>query len=177
VALQLQFFMSPEDEEELFRKLEQKQLDLWPEVGDRDGKPRLVDADAARSLDGPGYYFAVAPPTGFPIKRGQQRGLWKINEIESAVVYFCRSFLDEKGELRSGYFWVEMEPSGDWSRRGGKPDALRRLWLELQHHLKVRFRKSRPSGFFVGPHAARRFEAGTPLREAGRKGGLVEPFR
>ena len=137
----------------------------------------MAAASADKLGDGPGWYFAVEDPVGYPIKRGQQRGMWKVDEVKSAVVYFCRSLRDEDGELRSGYFWVELEAAGDQSRQGGKPDRLRRLFLELQDFLKVRYRKSKPVGHFIGPHAARLFEAGTPLREAGRKGELVEPYR
>jgi hypothetical protein len=178
LAQQIHFFMAPEDERELFRKLEQWDLDLWPEYGDPGHEAAKVGAAAADALgDEQGWYFAVEPPTGFPIKRGEKKGLWKVDEVKSAVVYFCRSQLDEDGELRSGYFWVELETAGDYSARGGKPDKLRRLFNELAGFLKVRYRKSKPVGHFVGPHAARLFNAGTVLREAGRKGEVVEPYR
>jgi hypothetical protein len=180
MALQLHFFMAPDDERELLRKLESWKLELYPEFTDprADGLP--VKADTAALLTEPAYYFAVEAPVGYPIKRGQNKGQWKIDEVKSAVVYFLRSEREEHEahlELRSGYFWVELEMAGDYSRQGGKPDLLRRLWLELQGFLKVRYRKSRPTGFFVGPHAARLHQEGALLREAGRKGELVEPFR
>ena len=178
MAQQLHFFMAPEDEKELFRKLEHWNLELWPEYGDPHHQPQGVNAAAADTLgDGPGYYFAVEPPVGYPIKRGVQKGMWKVDEVKSAVIYFCRSLKDEDGEIRSGYFWVELETAGDYSARGGKPDLLRRVWQDIYNFMKVRFRKSKPVGHFIGAHAARYSEAGTPLREAGRKGELVAPYR
>jgi hypothetical protein len=177
MAIQIQFFMSPEDERELFRKLEPRGLDLYPELTARAAQPLRVDGAAAAALDGPGYYLAVGDVTAYVIKRGQNRGRWKIDEVASPVVYFARSLPDEDGQLRSGYFWAELMVAGDNSRLGGKPDSLRRLVNDLQAHVKARFRRSQPVGYFVGPGAARLHQAGTPLREAGRKGELIAPFR
>lgn len=168
--------MAPEDERELFHKLESWELDLYPEYTEPKARPSRVEAAAAASLSEPGYYFAVGDVQGYPIKRGPSKGRWKIDEVLSPVVYFCRS-LPEEGELRSGYFWCELEAAGDWSRQGGKPDKLRRLMQELQQLLRTRYRRSTPNGFSIGPHAARLHLAGTLLREAGRKGELVAPFR
>ena len=177
MAIQTHFFMSTEDELELFRKFANRKLGLYPEFAPRAVEPSVLDETAAKALDGPGYYFAVGEVTGHAIKRGQNRGLWKVDEVISPVVYFARSLPDEKGQLRSGYFWTELMAAGDNSRLGGKPDALRRLINDLQAHVKSRFRRSQPTGYFVGPGAARLHTAGTVLREAGRKGELVAPFR
>lgn len=177
MAIQIPFFMSSEDELELFRKLEPLGLDLYPELTTRAASPGRVDAAAADALDASGYYFAVADVTGYAVKRGQHRGMWKIDEVSSPVVYYARSLPDEEGQLRSGYFWAELMAAGDNSRLGGKPDSLRRLVAELQAHVKARFRRSKPVGYFVGPGAARLHQAGTALREAGRKGELVVPYR
>lgn len=180
MALQIAFFMSPADEVELFRKLERLEVELWPEFSDPALKPPRVSADAASALEGPAYYFAMGDVQGYLIKRGKERGQWKIDEVKSPVVYFCRSVKDEDGELRSGYFWVELEGAGDNSRMGGKPAGLRRLINELESFLKVRYRKSSPvkgQMYFIGPGAARLSQAGTVLRQAGRKGEVVVPYR
>ena len=178
MAHQIHFFMLADDERELLRKLEPWKLDCYPELSEQQEEPRLVDANLAGELDGPGYYLAIGEVTGYPIKRGQNRGKWKIDEVDSPVIYFCRSLRDENGELRAGSFWVELETSGDYARTGGKPDKLRRLWLELHNFLKSRYRKSKPVGFYVGPHAARaQQQEGLVLREAGRKGETVEAYR
>jgi len=169
--------MSREDEVELFRKLEPRALDLWPEACDRRHRPVKVTAEAAAALDGEAYYLALGGVEGYAIKRGPGRGLWKIDEVLSPVVHLQRSVTDEDGQLRSGHLWAEMESRGDNSRLGGKPEPFRRAVHELQEFVKSRYRRSQPVGFFIGPGAARLAQAGMPLREAGRKGGLVTPFR
>jgi hypothetical protein len=169
--------MAPEDEVELFRRLEPRGLELWPEFVDRGYTAPRLRADLAAGLDREAYYFSAGDVQAFPLKRGPQRGMMKIDELASPVVHFQRSLTDEDGQLRSGHFWVELEPAGDLSRMGGKPAALHGLVRELQEILKARYRRSNPPGFFVGPAAARLANEGTPLREAGRKGGLVVPYR
>jgi hypothetical protein len=169
--------MAPEDEAELFRKLEPKGLELWPEFIPRGFRPHKLTAEDAATLDGEGYYFALGDVQAYPMKRGPSKGMLKIDEIASPVVHFQRSLVDEDGELRSGHFWAETEASGDLARLGGKPPGFHRLVRELQDHLKARFRKSQPAGFYVGPAAARLAQSGTVLREAGRKGVTVVPFR
>jgi hypothetical protein len=177
VATQLAFFMSPDDEVELFRRLEGRELDLWPELIERGYTAPKVNAEAAAAMDGEGYYLALGDVQAYPIKRGPGRGRMKIDEVASTVVHFQRSLLDEDGQLRSGHFWAELEASGDLARTGGKPAAFHRLVRDLQELLKSRYRRSQPAGFFIGPGAARLSQAGTLLREAGRKGGLYVPFR
>src|SRR6266851_4387906 len=105
MALQVPFFMAPEDERDVLRRLSGLRLELWPEV---------------------------------------------------------------------------TETGGDQSRIGGKPSRFLRAVRELQEAVKSRFRRSSPvkgTIYFVGPAAARLAQAGTPLREAGRKGELVRVFR
>ena len=40
-----------------------------------------------------------------------------------------------------------------------------------------RARRSQPFGYFILPDAVRMHEAGTELRESGRKGAVVRPYR
>src|SRR5713101_5562515 len=163
MALQVPFFMAPEDERDVLRRLSGLRLELWPELTEPQHRPPLCGEDT--QLVDPAYYLAAGDVIAYPLKRGQNRGRWKIDEVKSPVVYFFRSQLDEEGQLRSGYFWAETETGGDQSRIGGKPS---------------RFRRSSPvkgTIYFVGPAAARLAQAGTPLREAGRKGELVRVFR
>jgi len=177
LALQLPFFMAREDELDLFRRLEPRELALWPEFVPRGYSAPRLRAELAQGLDGEAYYLALGDVQAHPVKRGPSRGLLKIDEVLSPVIHFQRSLPDEEGELRSGHFWAELEASGDLSRLGGKPPAFHRLVRELQEILKGRYRRSQPAGFYIGPAAARLAQAGTPLRVAGRKGGLVVPFR
>jgi len=178
MALQIPFFMAPEDEREVLRRLGYLKLELWPEL--TEPQHRAPVCDAGTPLVDAAYYLAAGDVLAYPIKKGQHRGRWKIDEVKSPVVYFARSLVDEEGQLRSGYFWAETEMSGDNSRMGGKPAQFLRAVRELQQMLKSRFRRSAPvkgTVYFVGPAAARLSQAGTPLREAGRKGELVRVHR
>ena len=178
MALQIPFFMAPEDEREVMRRLERLQLELWPELTDRQHRAPLCGPRV--ELVEPAYYLAAGDVVAYPIKRGQHRGRWKIDEVKSPVVYFSRSWMDEVGQLRSGYFWAETETAGDQSRLGGKPSRFLLAVRGLQEAIKSRFRKSSPvkgTIYFVGPAAARLSQGGTALREAGRKGELVRVYR
>ena len=128
-------------------------------------------------LEEPAYYLAAGDVSGYPIKRGPDRGRWAIDEVASPVIFFSRSLPDEDGELRSGYFWAETEASGDNARTGGKPVRFLKAVKEVTELIKSRYRKSSPvkgSIYFVGPAAAR---AGLKLREEGRKGEPVRVYR
>ena len=167
--------MSADDERELLRRLEPMRLELWPVFSDPGFSAPLVSA--ACELVDPAYYFAAGDITGYPIKKGKERGKWKIDEVASPVIYFSRSLPDEAGELRSGYFWAETEASGDNARTGGKPVVFLRAVRELHEMIKSRYRKSSPVRgltYFVGPSCARE---GTRLREEGRKGEPVRVYR
>jgi hypothetical protein len=177
MALQIRFFMTKEDEKDLFRRLERFQVELWPELSGPGFRAPVVNGDLADSLEEPAYYLATGDVAGYPIKRGPGRGRWKIDEVASPVIYLRRSLPDEDGELRSGYFWAETEQAGDQARLGGKPGRFLHVVRELQELIKSRYRKSSPvkgTIYFVGPAAAR---AGLPLREEGRKGQPVEVYR
>ena len=106
MANQIHFFMVEQDERELLRKLEPWKLDVYPEVTEDAGEPVAELASADTELNGPCFYFAVGDVSGYAVKRGVNRGKWKIDEVDSPVVYFERSQRDENGELRAGKFWV-----------------------------------------------------------------------
>jgi hypothetical protein len=175
MALQIPFFMAPEDEHELVRRIAHLQLELWPTRSDPRFHAPLIGEGTV--LEEPDYYFAAGDVSGYPIKRGPDRGKWKIDEVASPVIYFARSLPDEDGEQRSGYFWAETESAGDNSRAGGKPRRFLKAVREIHELIKSRYRKSSPvkgTIYFVGPACAR---ASTPLREEGRKGEPVSVYR
>lgn len=67
---------------------------------------------------------------------------------------------------------------GDRQKRLTKPDLMRSVFDDLRDWLKKRCHRSKPNGFFVGRAAARRATSeGLRLREAGRKGELVVPYK
>jgi hypothetical protein len=175
LALQIRFFMAEDDERDLLRRLARLELELWPVLSEPGYSAPLVTE--AVELVEPGYYFAAGDVIGYPIKKGPDRGRWKIDEVASPVIYLSRSLPDEDGELRSGYLWAETETAGDNSRMGGKPARFTKAVREIQEMLKSRYRKSSPVKglvYLVGPAAAR---LGTPLREEGRKGVSVLVYR
>jgi hypothetical protein len=175
LALEIRFFMSEEDERELLRRLEPMHLELWPVLSEPGFEAPRVSADT--ELHDSAYYLAAGDVTGYPIKKGPERGKWKIDEVVSPVIYLARSLPDEDGELRSGYFWAETEAAGDNARTGGKPMHFLRAVRELQEMMKSRYRKSSPVHgltYFVGPACAR---SGKALREEGRKGKPVRVYR
>jgi hypothetical protein len=175
LALEVRFFMAADDERDLLRRLEPMRLELWPVFSEPGFSAPLVSAGT--ELVDPAYYLAAGDVTGYPIKKGKERGKWKIDEVASPVIYFLRSLPDEAGQLRSGYFWAETEAAGDNARTGGKPVSFLQAVRELQETIKSRYRKSSPVRgltYFVGPACAR---LGTPLREDGRKGEPVRVYR
>jgi len=175
LALEIRFFMVEEDERELARRLEPLRLEIWPVFSEAGFSAPLLDGESR--LVEPAYYLAAGDVTGYPIKRGKERGRRKIDEVFSPVIYFSRSLPDEDGELRSGYFWAETEAAGDNARTGGKPVHFLRVVRDLQEMIKARYRKSSPVHgvtYFVGPACAR---SGRVLREEGRKGEAVRVYR
>lgn len=175
MALQIRFFMAEGDERDLLRRLARLELELWPVLSDPGHRAPLVTE--AVELSDPAYYFAAGDVIGYPIKKGPDRGRWKIDEVASPVIYLSRSLPDEDGELRSGYLWAETETAGDNSRMGGKPARFVKAVREIHEMLKSRYRKSSPVKglvYLVGPAAAR---LQIPLREEGRKGESVLVYR
>jgi hypothetical protein len=116
-------------------------------------------------------------PVGRIVRKGPHKGMQEIDEIRSPVLHLERSQIDEDGQLRSGRLWAELEALGDRQRLLAKPDLLRSVFEKVRDFFKKTYRRSNPQGFFVGPHAARRTSQGLLLREAGRKGELVVPYK
>lgn len=179
MASTLSFFMTPEDELAFARALEPLQLEVYPEVSEKGYRPFLIGAGTVASLTEDAYYLA-APAAGElvarEVRRGPHKGMLEIDEVRSPVMHYERSRMEE-GELRSGRLWAELEILGDRQHLLSKPDLLRQVFERLRSHFKKHFHHSRPVGFFVGPHAARRAHGGLVLREAGRKGGVIAPYK
>lgn len=173
------YFMLPEDELSFLRDIEKHKFEVYPEASEPGYQPFLASATRAADFKDPAYYFGV-PAAGEMvarvIKRGKDAGLYELDETRSPVFHYERS-LFEDGELRSGRLWAELEVIQDPNRRDTKPDLMRAMFEDMRTFFKKRFRRSKPTGFFVGPHAARKAHEGLLLREAGRKGELVEAFK
>lgn len=179
MANTLLFFMTDEDEVAFFRALEPLEFEVYPEVSPKGYQPFKATAANASRLEDEAYYLA-APQFGElvcrEVRKGPHRGMLELDEIRSPVVHYERSRLDEDGELRSGKLWAELDVAGDRQKLAKKPDLLRTAFDRIRTYLK-KLHHSEPAGFFIGHQAARMAKEGLVLREAGRKGETVVPFK
>lgn len=179
MANTLFFFMTDEDEVAFFRALEPLAIEVYPEVCEKGYRPFQATAANVSLLTDEAYYLAL-PQFGElvsrEIRKGPHRGMLELDEIRSPVIHYERSRLDEDGELRSGKLWAELEVVGDRQKLMKKPDLLKGVFDRLRGYLK-KLHHSEPNGFFIGSVAARRAKEGLVLREAGRKGETVVPFK
>jgi hypothetical protein len=111
------------------------------------------------------------------VKRGKDKGAWRVDEVRSPVIFWERCQTNEAMELVSGKFWVELEVTPQTGRRDPAPDRFRRHVMEFEEFLKKTFRRSEPMGFIVGAKAARLHKEGLVLRDSEHRGGTVRPFR
>ena len=111
------------------------------------------------------------------VKRGPDKGFWRVDEVRSPVIYYERSRANEAGRAVSGKLWAELDVTPQSGRQTAPTDRFRRLFQEVEDWFKKTCRKSEPMGFWVGPTAARLFKEGLVLRDSEHKGGTVRPFR
>lgn len=179
MANTLLFFFTDEDEVAFFRALEPLDFEVYPEVSPKGYQPFKATAANAAKLEDEAYYLA-APQFGElvcrEVRKGPHRGMLELDEIRSPVVHYERSRMDEEGELRSGKLWAELDVAGDRQKLAKKPDLLRTAFDRIRTYLK-KLHHSEPAGFFIGHHAARKAKEGLVLREAGRKGETVVPYK
>jgi hypothetical protein len=174
------FFLAPDDEVAFFRFLERFVLEVYPVRVPPDWKTFRANADAVPKLPEEDAYLVaseIGPAIVDKVKRGKDKGSWRIDEVRSPVIYYERSRQNEAGELVSGKLWCETEVTPQTGRRDAAPDRFRRIYLEIEEWLKKTCRKSEPIGFWVGPAAARLFKEGLVLRDSEHRGGTVRPFR
>jgi hypothetical protein len=172
------FFMSDDDERVLLGELAPIGLELYPEVVPSGYRPPKV-AQGLELVD-PTYYLGVpaaGPVQVDKVKRGPNRGKWMVLEVISPVIHWQRSVLDEDGALRSGRFWAELTVSGDVLRRVQKSSVFEGIFHRVEEIVRRRARRSDPVGYLVLPGAVRAHERGIVLREEGRNGKPVRPFR
>ena len=51
----------------------------------------------------------IGPAMVDKVKRGPDKGSWRIDEVRSPVIFIERSRRNEEGELLSGKMWAELE--------------------------------------------------------------------
>src|SRR3954471_827565 len=112
MANQLGFFMVRDDEVAFFRAVERFKLEVYPRRVPPDWKPFLASHETLDQLPEEDLYLA-APQIGNVIvdkvKRGPDKGHWRVDEVRSPVIFIERSRLNEDGELLSGEMWGELD--------------------------------------------------------------------
>jgi hypothetical protein len=174
------FFMAPEDEVAFFRFLERFVLEVYPRRVPPDWETfRASEANVPRLPEEDLYLVAseIGAAIVDKVKRGPDKGAWRIDEVRSPVIFFERCRMNEEGELLSGQLWAELEVTPQTGRKDAASDRFRRLYLDIEEHLKKTFRKGDPKAFLVGPKAARLFKDGLVLRDSEHRGGTVVPFK
>ena len=169
MANQLFIFTTREDELQLLRFLERDVFEVYPRRVPQGWKPFRATAAAIEQLPAEELYLVasdIGPALVDQIKRGPDKGSWRIDEVRSPVVFWERSRMSEEGELLSGQLWAELDVTSQTGRRDPAPERFRRRFLELEAWVRKTYRKGDPKGFWIGPGAARLVkETGVSLRE------------
>jgi hypothetical protein len=158
MANQLHLFMLAEDELQFLRAIEQYRLEVYPRRVPPDWKPFPAGPTMQAQLPEEDVYLAAAHLGAVAVdvvKRGPDKGHWRVDEVRSPVIFWERSRLSEEGELLAGELWAELDVTQQTGRRSAASDQFRKLFLEVEEWLKKSFRKGNPKDFLVGPHAAR----------------------
>lgn len=179
MADQLCLFMVEDDEVAFLRFLEHFALEVYPRRIPQDWKPFRAEPGAHPRL--PEEVYLAAPKLGAVlvdrVKRGPDKGAWRVDEVRSPVIFWERCRRTEDGELLAGQLWAETSTTEQTGRRGASSDRFRALVLEIEHWLKKTCRKSEPQGFLIGPRAARLSREGLTLRADEHKPLTVQVYR
>jgi hypothetical protein len=171
--------LDTEDELAFLRFLAQTPYAVYPRRVPPGWTPFTATPDARDRLPPELYLAAVdlGPVLVDKVKRGPDRGHWRVDEVRSPVMFWERSQLDEEGALVAGQLWAELDVTPQTGRRDAAPDRFRRRFVEVESWLKKTCRRSDPVGWLIGPSAARRAREGLVLRAAGHRGEVLRPFR
>ena len=117
----LQPLLDAEDERAFLRFLAQTPWEVYPRRVPPNWKPFLATAEAFDRLPTELYLAAadLGPVLVDKVKRGPDRGHWRVDEVRSPVVFWERAQLDEDGALVAGQLWAEL----DVTPQTGRPDA------------------------------------------------------
>jgi hypothetical protein len=180
VASLIRFIFAADDEVAFLRAIEGQGLQVYPVRVPPGWKPFTARPEAVAELPEEALYLAavrVGPVQVDKVKRGPDKGAWRVDEVRSPVIYFERSRLNEDGELESGKLWAELDITPQTGRRDAAPELFRRTFQDVEAWFRRACRKSEPVGFWIGPHAARQFKEGLVLRDAEPRGSVVRPYR
>lgn len=161
--------MNAEDEAAFARFLERYVLEVYPRRVPPDWVPFRAAQKELPRFPGEDVYFVasdIGPALVDKVKRGPDKGSWRIDEVRSPVFFWERSHLNEDGELVAGQLWAELDVTPQTGRRDAAPDRFRTRYLEIEEWIRRIFRKGDPKGFFIGPATARAVKEGSlKLRE------------
>ena len=169
MANQLLTFMNRDDEEALVQQLERSVFEVYPRTVPPDWKPFRARRDTLDRFPEEDVYLVasdIGPALVDKVKRGPNKGSFRVDEARSPVIFWERCRLNEEGELVSGQLWAELDITQQSGRKDPAPERFRARFLELEGWVKKNFRKSHPKGFLIGPRTARQVKEGTAkLRE------------
>lgn len=178
MANQLLTFMNRDDEEAFVRVLERFVFDVYPRRVPPDWQTFRATIENFDRFPAEEIYLVasdIGPAEVDKIKRGPDKGFWRVDEVRSPVLFWERCTLNDDQELVSGQLWAELDVTQQTGRRTAAPDAFRKRVVEIETWVKKQFRKSAPKGFHVGPRTSRLVKEGlVKLREAGHWGRPVE---
>jgi hypothetical protein len=180
MANTLFFVMTPEDEVAFFRYLARFVLEIYPVRVPPDWVPFRANETCVEKLPEEAAYLAASdinPVIVDKVKRGPDKGSWRVDEVRSPVIFYERCTTNEQGERLSGKLWAELDVTPQTGRRDPAPDLFRRRFLEVEEYFKKVCRRSDPQGFWIGPNAARAFKEGLVLRDSAHRGKTLRPFR
>jgi hypothetical protein len=176
----LRFVMDQDDERAFLNAVSGLRLEVYPVRVPEGWRPFRAEGAALERLPEESLYLAASdagPVLVDRIKRGPDKGSWRVDEVRSPVIYFERSRTDEEGARLSGKLWAELEITPQTGRRDAAPERFRQTYLEVEAWFKRACRRSEPAGFWIGPHAARRSKDGMTLKDAEPPGKTLRPFR
>lgn len=169
MANQLLTFMDAEDERSFLRFIERYVFEVYPRRVPPDWKTfRATLENLPRFPDEEVYLVAsdIGPALVDKLKRGKDKGFWRIDEVRSPVIFWERNVKNDDGELLSGQLWAEVDVTSQTGRRNAAPDQFRTRVMEIEAWLRKTFRKSNPKGYLIGPSLARQMKEGAvKLRE------------
>jgi hypothetical protein len=167
--------MTEADERALLRHLGRFELDVYPKRVPPDWKAFRATEEALPNLPTELYLAASAlgPVLVDKVKRGPDKGSWRVDEVRSPVVFWQRCSLNDDGELMSGQLWAELTVTPQTGRRDAASDRFRALYLEIESWLKKTFRRGIPREYLIGPDAARKHKDGLAFRVDEHDGDLV----
>ena len=179
MATQLLTFMQRDDELQFVRFLERHPFDVYPRRVPPDWKTfRATEANFDQLPEEDVYLVAtdIGAALVDKLKRGKDKGFWRIDEVRSPVIFWERCRLNDEGELLSGQLWAETDVTQQTGRRDAAPERFRLRVLEIDMWIRKNFRKTHPKGFWAGPKLAREIkQTNAPvLRENKHFGRLVE---